>query len=97
MRLVNTSATQARRVLLQAGAFGEHRFTKAAYESRTSVWPGDLGGYAGTYHAEPIARQSRTLALENGRLQVDLPAGTEIRLDLDTQRYVTDPSYATPF
>jgi len=97
VRLVNTSATQARRVLLQAGAFGEHRFTKAAYESRTSVWPGDLGGYAGTYHAEPIARQSRTLALENGRLQVDLPAGTEIRLDLDTQRYVNDPSYATPF
>ncbi|MBT7597089.1 MAG: hypothetical protein HN559_19470, partial [Gemmatimonadetes bacterium] len=54
-------------------------------------------GYAGTYHAEPITRQEHTLELDNGRLQVDLPAGMEIRLDLDTQRYVNDPSYATPF
>ncbi len=95
VRLVNTSATQARTVLLQAGAFGEHRFTAAEYESRTSDWPGHLGGYAGTYSAEPVTRQSRSVDVD-GHLQVELPPSMEIRLNLATQRYVNEPSYETP-
>ncbi len=96
VRLVNTSATATRTLLLQAGAFGEHRFTGVRYETRTSKWPGDLGGYAGTYSAEPVTRQAHTLALSDGRLQVELPPAMEVRLDLATQRYVNEPSYATP-
>ena len=97
VRLVNTSVTESRTLLLQAGAFGEHRFTEVGFETRTSAWPGDLGGYAGTYSPEPITRQSRRLEIDDGRLQVELPPATEIRLDLATQRYVNDPSYAAPF
>ncbi|MDA0336374.1 MAG: hypothetical protein O2782_14510 [bacterium] len=96
VRLINTSATATRTLLLQAGAFGEHRFTGVRYETRTSKWPGDLGGYAGTYCAEPVTRQAHTLALSDGRLQVELPPAMEVRLDLATQRYVNEPSYATP-
>ncbi|MBT6150292.1 MAG: hypothetical protein HOH74_32930 [Gemmatimonadetes bacterium] len=97
VRLVNTSATESRTVLLQAGAFGEHRFTSVNWEGRTSVWPGDLGGYAGTYSAEPITRQMHRREITNGRLQVELPPAMEICLDLATQRYVNEPSYSTPY
>ena len=68
VRLINTSVTESRSLLLQAGAFGEHRFTEVGFETRASAWPGDLGGYAGTYSAEPITRESRRLEIDDGRL-----------------------------
>ena len=97
VRLVNTSATQARTLRIQAGAFGEHRFTEARFQQRTSEWPGGLGGYAGTYSAEPVLREEVVLPLPDNRLEVQLPPGSELCLDLATQRYVNEPSYAQPF
>ena len=97
VRLVNTSATQARTLRIQAGAFGEHRFTEARFQQRTSEWPGGLGGYAGTYSAESVQCEEAVLPLTDGHLQVELPPGSELCLDLATQRYVNEPSYAQPF
>ena len=97
VRLVNTSATQARTLRIQAGAFGEHRFTEARFQQRTSEWPGGLGGYAGTYCAEPVLREEVVLPLPDNHLEVQLPPGSELCLDLATQRYVNEPSYAQPF
>ena len=97
VRLVNTSATQARTLRIQAGAFGEHRFTEARFQRRTSEWPGGLGGYAGTYSAEPVLREEVVLPLPDNHLEVQLPPGSELCLDLATQRYVNEPSYAQPF
>lgn len=97
VRLVNTSATQARTLRIQAGAFGEHRFTEARFQQRTSEWPGGLGGYAGTYSAEPLLREEVVLPLPDNHLEVQLPPGSELCLDLATQRYVNEPSYAQPF
>ena len=97
VRLVNTSATQARTLRIQAGAFGEHRFTEARFQQRTSEWPGGLGGYAGTYSAEPVLREEVVLPLPDNHLEVQLPPGSELCLDLATQRYVNEPSYAQPF
>ena len=97
VRLVNTSATQARTLRIQAGAFGEHRFTEARFQQRTSEWPGGLGGYAGTYSAEPVLREEFVLPLPDNHLEVQLPPGSELCLDLATQRYVNEPSYAQPF
>jgi len=97
VRLVNTSATQARTLRIQAGAFGEHRFTEARFQRRTSEWPGGLGGYAGTYSAESVQCEEAVLPLTDGHLQVELPPGSELCLDLATQRYVNEPSYAQPF
>lgn len=97
VRLVNTSATQARTLRIQAGAFGEHRFTEARFQQRTSEWPGGLGGYAGTYSAEPLLREEVVLPLPDNHLEVQLPPGSELCLDLATQRYVDEPSYAQPF
>jgi len=37
------------------------------------------------------------LPMTDGHLQVELPPGSELCLDLATQRYVNEPSYAQPF
>ena len=37
LHLVNLHPTQEREVLLQPGAFGEHRFTRIAYQQRRQV------------------------------------------------------------
>jgi hypothetical protein len=97
VRLVNLHPTQGRSLVLQAGAFGEHRFGRVQYHARTSVWPGDLGGYAGSYAPPPLQTEERRAEINDKRLEVELPPGMEIVLDLETQRYVNEPSHGGPF
>ncbi|MBI4551725.1 MAG: hypothetical protein HY710_05615 [Candidatus Latescibacteria bacterium] len=89
LRLVNLSPLHHRQVIVQAGAFGEHRFTEARYTARTSGFPGAIGDYA----APPLAAETRAVPVEDSRLQVRLPPGTEITLDVGTVRFVNRPSY----
>ncbi|MBI2191162.1 MAG: hypothetical protein HYU36_04180 [Planctomycetes bacterium] len=92
LRLVNLSPDQTRKVILQAGAFGEHRFDEVAYTARTSDYPGARGSY------EPPVLQSETrrCPVRSSLLEVILPPGTEVRLDLATSRFVHRPAYASP-
>lgn len=92
VRLVNLSSTAGRSLLIQGGAFGEHRFGEVKYQVRTSEYPGWLGGYAGTYSAPPLTVVERTEMVNNTHLQIELPPGTELLLDLGTERYVNEPS-----
>ena len=43
LHLVNLHPTQEREVLLQAGVFGEHRFTQIAYQQRRQVTAEEAG------------------------------------------------------
>ena len=98
VRLVNLNHNESRELVIQGGAFGEHRFGRAAYHSRTSEYPGWMGGYAGTYAAPPLETEERELAVDGKHLSITLPPHCEITLDLETQRYVNEPShYAGPF
>ena len=97
IRLVNLNPIEGRELIVQAGSFGEHRFGTASYEVRTSQWPGELGGYAGSYAPPPLTTETRRLDVNDKRLAVTLPPAMEIRLDLGTERYVNEPSYAGPF
>ena len=92
VRLVNLSPFEDRKVVIQAGAFGEHRFGEAKYQVRRSEYPGDLGGYGGTYSAPSLKTEERKVTVNAGRLEVDLPRWSELRLDLETERYVNEPS-----
>lgn len=92
VRLVNLNPVVGRKLVIQAGAFGEHHFGDVKYQVRTSEYPGWLGGYAGTYAAPPLEVEERRATVNGSRLQVELPAGTELLLDLSTERYVNDPS-----
>ena len=93
VRLVNLSPVESRKLIIQAGAFGEHSFGRATYHSRTSEWPGELGGYAGTYAAPTVTTDQRTVDVNGRHVEVELPPGQEITLDLATARYVNEPSY----
>jgi hypothetical protein len=95
LHLVNVSAFETRDLLIQAGAFGEHRFTSATYPTRTSDYPG-VQGPAG-YAAPPLQTQTITLEIEDTLLRVQLPPAHEIQLTIRMQRYVNTPSYQLPW
>lgn len=75
LSLVNVNPLADRRVLIQAGAFGEHRFT---------------GVRCGECDAPERPIDTR-------HLLVELPAGSQMRLELGLQRYTEQPSYAQPW
>ena len=97
VRLVNLNPNEGRELIIQAGGFGEHRFGTAEYITRTSDWPGELGGYAGSYAPPPLETETRTVAVNNKHLRLSLPPGAEVMLDLTTERYVNEPSYSEPW
>jgi len=95
VHLVNLSVFEARDLIIQAGAFGEHRFTSLEYDQRSSAYPGVQG--AAGYAAPELHITLQTLAVEDSLLRVQLPAATEIQLTLHIDRFVNDPSYALPW
>ena len=97
VRLVNLNPNEGRELIIQAGAFGEHQFGTAKYIGRTSEYPGELGGYAGSYAVPPLKTEVQTAPVNNTHLRVELPPGTEIILDLTTERFVNEPSYSGPW
>ncbi len=90
LRLVNLSALSVRTVRVQAGTLGEHNFTQVNYNQIDSTYPGPVGDYA----AADILAVEQTAVVDANYLDVELPAGTEIRLQLGLQRHVNPPSYA---
>ena len=93
LQLVNLSPFETREVIVQAGAFAEHRFTTVTFPERTSDYPGIVGSYA----APALATVKRTLPVEASHLNVALPPGTTLTLDLVMARFVNDPTYAAPW
>ena len=88
VRLVNLNPVDDRELVIQAGAYGEHSFGNLEYSALTSEFPGKTSAYT----ADPVTTESRTATAGGRHLRVYLPAGTEICLDLATDRYVNEPS-----
>lgn len=84
IRLVNLSQEHQRSLYLQAGAYGEHLF-KAVRELSVDA-------------QEPPASPStgKTPVMAN-TFQVDLPPGTEMRLEIEMERFVHEPRFAFPW
>jgi hypothetical protein len=78
---------------VQAGGFGEHRFTTVGYDERTSDYPGSQNRYA----APQLTTTTKTVTVEATTLQVELPPATMIRLQLGMNRFINDPTYALPW
>ena len=93
VQLVNLSPFETRELVLQGGAFGEHRFTDVQYTHRTSEYPGAVADYA----APPVAQETRTASIGANHFRVVLPPATEITLDLGTVCFVNQPSAALPW
>ncbi len=93
VRLVNLNPCEDRALLIQAGAYGEHSFDGVTY----SAAQGDAVGIWHDYVGPAVREEQREAAVRGKHLAVELPAGTEIRLDLGTRRYVNEPSCAGPY
>lgn len=91
--LVNLSPFATRRVIVQAGSFGEHRFTTASYDQRTSEYPSSQKRYA----PPAVTTELQSVTVDATTLQVELPPATIIRLALGMSRFVNDPTYALPW
>ncbi|WP_185072369.1 hypothetical protein [Nonomuraea jabiensis] len=89
VELVNLGLTHTRRVVLQAGAFGEHRIDRAVVTRADEGYPGDPRAYT----TPPITESEREVTVDGPRLVVELPPGRRIRLDLHTTARVRTPSH----
>ena len=93
VRLINLSPFHARDVIIQAGAFGEHRFLAARYTTHTSDYPGVGDDWA------PLELRTETEVVQIGgkHMHVHLPPATEILLDLEMTCFVHTPPYSLPW
>ena len=92
LRLVNLNPFESRRVIVQAGAFGEHRFTTVAYDVCTSEYPGRQPAYA----PPAVTTETATVTVNDKHMLIDLAPATEISLDIRMLYFVNPPSYTPP-
>ena len=93
VHLVNLNLLESREILIQAGAFGEHRFASVTYAERTSDYPGQLSRYA----PPQLQTSLHQVVINDKLLKVIMPPGTEIVLDFMMERFVNEPSYRLPW
>ncbi|MBM3934927.1 MAG: hypothetical protein FJ319_11620 [SAR202 cluster bacterium] len=94
IHLVNTSPTETRRLIVQAGAFGEHLFTDVTYQAaqrKESI----LNPFG--YVAEKVAFKEARVKVEGKYFAVDLPPMASVRVEAGMARFVNKPSYAHPW
>lgn len=102
LTLVNVGAFASRRVLIQAGSFGEHSFGEVSYVGRSpeSAYPDAGAKYAygpGVYaQSDPMPTEYRC-AVNGKHLQIEMPPATEIHLEIGMKRYVNPAGYALPW
>ena len=103
LRLVNLSAVEARELVVQAGAFGEHQFTTARFQTLAAGQSHDVFSSA-DWLDEDAYRTTMAREVEEREVTVDAPCfrvalrpGSEIRLELGMKRFVNTPSYELPW
>ena len=90
IQLVNTGS-EARNLIVQAGAFGEHTFTSVKYvEHDTEA----LDRHAGLWIRESTNPTTREVAADGKHFAVQLPPFTSVRLETGMKRFVNKPTYA---
>jgi hypothetical protein len=101
LHLVNLNPTQERELIVQGGAFGEHRFTTVSCQQRRDLTAEDVGNSGG----DPATYQSRvgdqltqvSTQVDDVHFTVRLEPGSQVRLELGMERFVGDPSYRQPW
>jgi hypothetical protein len=85
VRLVNLSIADTRKLIIQAGAFGEHDFLDVKYQVVT----------LSTNRKKSI--ENKTIPVNSKYLAVVLPPSTTITLEMGMRRFVNKPAYAFPW
>ena len=85
IQLVNTGAFENRKLIVQAGGYGEHDFTDVKYKESSKDGSGK----------EVLVEKS---VPANGKVfAVELPPSTSVELEIGTRRFVNRPGYAFPW
>ena len=93
LQLVNLNPFETREVIVQAGTFGEHEFTRVKYQVRTDPE---------TLQPEHLTRADfrfadRFVDVNRKFFAVLLPPGTGLTLDMGMKRFANQPTYAFPW
>jgi hypothetical protein len=94
IHLVNLSPTETRNVIVQAGAFGEHRVTDVRFEEESQE---GLENNPFRWVREGRVRTERVVPVNARHFALRLPPSTSIRVDIGMRRFVNRPSYAFPW
>lgn len=84
LHLINLSLTDSHRVMIQAGAFGEHSFTSLSYQKQQGTGENQL-------------KENKKIEINQPYFIADLPPGTSLRMNIGMRRFVNKPSYAFPW
>tara|TARA_B100000959_G_scaffold227282_1_gene242194 strand:+ start:321 stop:2219 length:1899 start_codon:yes stop_codon:yes gene_type:complete len=93
VELVNTHSGATRQLAVQAGAFGEHRFTTVEHNHQDVTM---LRESSYRWLREIPDIDQTTQQIDAPMVEVCLPPGTSIRMDLGLHRFCRTPSYAPP-
>ena len=93
LELVNLNAWEDRTAVVQAGSLGEHRFSSLKYERLTSAYPGPVGAN----QADPVKTKTARAGVTGRAVEINLPAGSRIRVKLGLKRGAGTPSYRAPW
>ena len=85
INLVNTSEQETRRLIIQAGAYREHDFTKVTFTTVSND------------NKEIQEISEKTVQVNNQYFAVELPPLTSIKMSIGTKRFVNRPTCAFPW
>ena len=86
VQLVNLNVADTHKVIIQAGAFGEHQFTEVKYQD-VKV----------TGRERKKTMTDKAITVNNKYFVIVLPPATSITLEMGMNRNVNKPSYAFPW
>ena len=93
LQLINLNPFDTREVIVQAGTFGEHQFTRVKYQVRTDPEP-----IQPHHNARPdFVLEDHFVDVNRKFFAVRLPPGTGLTLDMGMKRFVNQPTYAFPW
>ncbi len=94
VHLVNLSNTERRRVIVQAGAFGEHQVVTVAYTRQSRE---DLGRNPATWQRQDWPLSEASVPVDGKYFAVNLLPSTSVKLDIRMRRFANQPTYAFPW
>ena len=91
VEFVNTNLFERRRLIVQGGAYGEHRIRDVSHQAAVPEWtPGSNLPDAG-------ASERRIRRVDGTYFEIDLEPGAGITLVIGLERFASSPRYAFPW
>jgi hypothetical protein len=85
VQLFNLNTLKTRRLIVQAGAFGEHEFITVTFREESKD------------KNEQKTFSNKTVTVNKKYFAVELPPATSINLEIGMKRFVNQPNYAFPW